>query len=94
MNTPQAMAAAKPVIAYDCDGAREVCLENETGFLVRAGETRTLTNKLLQVAGDPALRQRLGFAGQTMVRKFFPVERMVEQIHELYLELLTAGGRQ
>ena len=22
---PQALAAAKPVIAYDCDGAREVC---------------------------------------------------------------------
>ena len=26
-----------PVVAYDADGAREVCLENETGFLVRAG---------------------------------------------------------
>ena len=30
---PQALAAGKPVVAYDCDGAREVCLENETGFL-------------------------------------------------------------
>ena len=32
---PQALAAAKPVVAYDCDGAGEVCLEDETGFLVR-----------------------------------------------------------
>ena len=27
---PMALAAGKPVIAYDCDGANEVCLENET----------------------------------------------------------------
>ena len=35
---PQALAAAKPVVAYDCDGAREVCLDGETGFLVRPGD--------------------------------------------------------
>src|SRR5262249_2917293 len=35
---PQALAAAKPVVAYDCDGAGEVCLENRTGFLLRCGD--------------------------------------------------------
>ena len=32
---PQALAAGKPVVAYDFDGADEVCLENKTGFVVR-----------------------------------------------------------
>ena len=35
---PQALAAGKPVVAYDCDGAQEVCLDNETGFLVPPGD--------------------------------------------------------
>ena len=33
---PQALAAGKPVVAYDCDGAREVCRDGESGFLVPA----------------------------------------------------------
>ncbi len=32
---PQALIARKPVISYDVDGAREVVLPNETGFLCR-----------------------------------------------------------
>ena len=34
---PQALASGKPVVAYDFDGADEVCLEGETGFLIRTG---------------------------------------------------------
>ena len=35
---PQALAAAKPVVAYDFDGADEICLDGQTGFLVRTGD--------------------------------------------------------
>ena len=84
---PQALAAAKPVIAYDCDGAREVCLENKTGFLVLAGDLTQLTNRLLQLASDAALRERLGKSGQEFVRENFAVEKMVDELHALYLRL-------
>jgi len=85
---PQALASARPVIAYDCDGAREVCLENETGFLLNPGDLAGLTNRLLQLARDPALRGRLGKRGQQLVKQWFPVERMVDEIYALYLKLL------
>jgi len=84
---PQALAAGKPVIAYDCDGAREVCRENETGFLVQPGDLSQLTARLLQLAADTALRQRLGQRGQQFVRENFAVERMVDELHALYLRL-------
>jgi glycosyltransferase involved in cell wall biosynthesis len=89
---PQALAAARPVIAYDCDGAREVCLENETGFLLKPGDVTGLTTRLLELARDPALRQRLGRRGQELVKEWFPVERMVEEIHSLYLKLLVQNS--
>jgi glycosyltransferase involved in cell wall biosynthesis len=84
---PQALAAARPVVAYDCDGAGEVCLENQTGFLIPPGDQRLLIERLLQLAGDPALRERLGIRGRQLVRDCFPVERMVDDLHALYLRL-------
>ena len=84
---PQALVAAKPVIAYDCGGAREVCLEGETGFLLRPRDLPGLTERLVQLARDSALRERLGERGRHLVRQWFSVERMVEELHALYLKL-------
>ena len=84
---PQALAAARPVVAYDADGAKEVCLENETGFLLRAGDLTGLRERLLQLAHDPGLRKRLGQRGQQFVKERFGVQRMVDDLYRLYLRL-------
>lgn len=84
---PQALAAGKPVVAYDCDGAREACLEGQTGFLVQPGDFATLKKRLLELAGDPALCQKLGRAGRDFARENFPVEKMVRDIYNLYMKL-------
>jgi glycosyltransferase involved in cell wall biosynthesis len=91
---PQALAAAKPVIAYDCDGAREVCLENETGFLLRPGDLEGLKNRLLQLANNPALGEKFGQRGQNFVRQNFSVEGMVDGIYNLYQKLAATVGVQ
>ena len=88
---PQALAAGKPVVAYDFDGADEVCLEGETGFLVRTGDTATVAQRLLQLANDAPLRERLGHRGQQFVRENFAVEQMVDTIYNLYLKLAAAA---
>jgi glycosyltransferase involved in cell wall biosynthesis len=90
---PQALAAGRPVVACDCDGANEVCVDHETGFLVRPGDWPTLTRRLLQLAADPDLRHRLGQRGQALVHAQFSDEQMVEQLDALYQRLACAGGR-
>lgn len=89
---PQALAAGRPVVAYDCDGAGEVCIPNETGFLVPPGDKARLTSSLLQLTRDAELRQRLGQRGQAFVRAHFGVELMVERIHSLYMKLAAERG--
>jgi glycosyltransferase involved in cell wall biosynthesis len=86
---PQALAAGKPVVAYDCDGAREACFDGETGFLLRPGDLGGLSNRLLRLANDAALRERLGQSGRKFARENFPVERMVDALESLYLKLAT-----
>jgi len=91
---PQALAAGKPVIAYDFDGADEVCIENETGFIVRTGDIAGAAQKLRLLAADPALRERLGKAGQRFVRENFSVEKMVADQYAVYQRLMAERGRR
>ncbi len=86
---PQALAAGKPVIAYDCDGAREVCIDGHTGFLVQPGDRKTLLERITALSNDSALAARLGMAGQKIVRQQFSVEQMVDALHSLYVKLLN-----
>jgi glycosyltransferase involved in cell wall biosynthesis len=84
---PQAMAAGRPVAAYDCDGANEVCFSGQTGFLIPLGDVKTLAERLAQLAGDAALRERLGRRGREFARENFAVATMVESIYALYQKL-------
>jgi glycosyltransferase involved in cell wall biosynthesis len=84
---PQALAAGRPVVAYDCDGANEVCFTDRTGFLIPLGDSRELAERLAQLAADANLREQLGQRGREFVRENFAVETMVEKIYTLYQKL-------
>ncbi len=85
---PQAMAAGKPVVAYDCDGAGEACRDGETGRLLPIGDLDGLKTALLELSGSPEQCAAFGEAGRAFVRERFSVDRMVDELHELYLNLL------
>ncbi len=87
---PQALAAGKPVVAYDCDGAREVCRTDETGFLIPPGRLDALTPALWSLAIHPDLRHRLGETGRAWVRDRFSIEQLVEGQYQLYRQLEDA----
>jgi glycosyltransferase involved in cell wall biosynthesis len=89
---PQALAAGKPVVAYDFDGADEVCLENQTGFLIRTGDIDTAANKLSLIANNPDLRSRFGRTGRAFVHEYFSVEKMVADQYTIYQQLAAERG--
>jgi glycosyltransferase involved in cell wall biosynthesis len=89
---PQALAAGKPVVAYNFDGADEICLDNETGFIVRIGDTDAAAQRLIQLASDSALREKFGQRGQQFVKENFPIEKMVDDQYTVYLKLAAERG--
>jgi glycosyltransferase involved in cell wall biosynthesis len=89
---PQALAAGKPVVAYNFDGADEVCLEGETGFVVAQGDVTTVTRRLIQLAHNPQLRQQMGTKGRELVRNSFTRENMVESQYAVYRQLAALKG--
>ena len=84
---PQAMLAGKPVVSFDVDGAGEV-VGPDTGRLVAPKDTAALGEAVGELAGDAALRHRLGQAGRQRCRQQFDHHRMVERIEALYGRLL------
>jgi glycosyltransferase involved in cell wall biosynthesis len=89
---PQALAAGKPVIAFDCDGAAEVCRDLETGFLLQPGDLPGLVDRVARLAGDPELARRLGVTGRSWVRERFSEEALVQSLDALYRRLLHGAG--
>lgn len=90
---PQALLAGKPVVSFDIDGAREVCITGETGFLVPPRDTSALKKALVTLVGDATLRQRLGAAGRARCEQPFRHEFMTARIRELYLRVLNGAGQ-
>lgn len=87
---PQALACGKPVVAFDVDGAREVCVDGETGLLVPAGNVDVLAAGVIRLLQDAELAHRMGAEGRDLVRERFSEARMVQQLDELYRRLWAA----
>jgi len=85
---PQAMAAGLPIVATRVDGAPDAVTPGENGWLVDVGDMAAMARCLRALACDPAMARRMGAAGRARVDEF-AVERMVEELAELYAALST-----
>ena len=86
----EAMAAGLPVVASDVGDIGRAVDDGETGFLVPPREPQALAQALEKLLTDPALRRRMGDAGQVRVGERFSAEATVRSIAEMYEELLKA----
>ncbi|MFO0897021.1 MAG: glycosyltransferase family 4 protein [Pirellulales bacterium] len=87
---PQALIAGKPAVSYDVDGAREVVITGETGFLVRPQAIEELTRALEALVVDPALRARLGAEGRRRCSDVFRHETMTRELRAIYERVLAS----
>jgi len=85
----EAMAAGKPVIAANAGGPREIVADGETGILFEPGSPESLAAALRRLLQDKELRQRMGEAGRERVKEHFHARQQVEQVQEVYEEVLA-----
>jgi glycosyltransferase involved in cell wall biosynthesis len=85
---PQALISGKPVISYDIDGAREVVINDETGYLVAPGDEAQLAARISQLVLNPQRRHRQGSAGRSRFTDQFRHQTMTNEIRHLYCRTL------
>lgn len=89
----EAMAAAKPCIATDVGGCRELLYGSERDDLGRSGIVAPvmgvdrIADAIVELAENEELRAEMGNVGRIRVRKFYRNQRVVATYHELYGQL-------
>lgn len=86
----EAAACARPAVACDVPGCREVVAHGENGLLVPARDATALAAALESLAKDPALRARMGEAGRARVEANFSEQRVVADTTRLYRAVVDA----
>jgi glycosyltransferase involved in cell wall biosynthesis len=86
----EAMSAGKPIVANDVDGASDVVINGETGFLVPPHRPAKMAERILYLLNNEALCNEMGHVAQQR-SNYFSVQRMVGQIESLYKELHFAA---
>ncbi|MBI4846579.1 MAG: glycosyltransferase family 4 protein [Candidatus Omnitrophica bacterium] len=84
----EAMACAKPVVAYDTDGIKEIIKDNENGYLIKQGDYKGLAEKIFLLLKDEALAKRMcQRAKQILADSAFFCARMMKEMEQLYINL-------
>jgi len=83
----EAWANGVPNIGYRAGGIAWVIRDGEDGLLVRCGDVPSLSEALLRLVGDAALRSRLGQAGLERTRHEFHWEDKLRLVRQVYQEL-------
>ena len=92
MSVIEALGAGRPVVATRVGGVPDVVRDGVEGFLVEPGATDELADRLAELAQDPALRERMGEQGRDRVLPRYAVQRLVDDVDQLYRSLLSAAN--
>jgi glycosyltransferase involved in cell wall biosynthesis len=85
----EAMACAKPVVAPDLGGPREMIEHGLTGVLIPPDDPEPLAQAILTLLADRETRVRMGRAGAERVRARFSASRMTRDIESIYLDMVN-----
>jgi glycosyltransferase involved in cell wall biosynthesis len=91
---PQALISGVPVVSFDVDGAREVVLSGQTGFLLPPKDVAGVGRGLRELVLDEGLRKKCGQTGREMFTERFRHQKMTADLRQIYAEVLSKSGQE
>lgn len=84
----EAQAAGRPVVATRVGGIQDIVVEGQTALLADIWDKQAFCNHLLQVVNNDALRHHLGANSAAHVVQRYGYKRLVQEMGDLYRQLL------
>jgi glycosyltransferase involved in cell wall biosynthesis len=84
----EAQAANKPIVSTRVGGISDIVLENETALLSDTNDVKSFQENLLRLVENDELRRSFNQKGSDHVQKKFSVDRLANDMSNLYFELL------
>lgn len=86
----EAMAAGKPVVAANGGALPELLDDNVEGRIVPVRDANALSEAIIAIADDDALRASLGTAARLRAARDFDVARMLDDYEMLFVRVTSA----
>ncbi|MDX1959888.1 MAG: glycosyltransferase [Leptospiraceae bacterium] len=90
----ESLACETSVIAFETGGIIDVVLENQTGYLAKLNDSKSLAQKILESYLDESKRKELGKTGRLKIEKEFGLEIQAKRYKNLFRELLEKNHKQ
>lgn len=84
----EAAACARPIIATDVPGCREIVLHEINGLRVPLGDKAAATDAILAMARRDDLRQEMGRRSRELFESRFTLQSVTRAVLDVYAELL------
>lgn len=81
-------AMAKPLVATDARGCREVLNDSRSGTLIPVGDVDALTNAMIDLASDPQRRRQCARFNREMAQSRFDIEAVRARLDRVYAEFV------
>ena len=88
----EALSTRVPVVATRVGGVPTTVIDNETGFLVPAGDEAAFADRVSQLLAQSAEAARMGRNGRDLVCKDWSVDAMVRGYENLILSIYQSKG--
>jgi len=81
----EAMDMSVPVVVSNLEQISAFVTHKQHGLLVEPKDVSALTNSIVLMLDDKPLREKLGSAGQALVRESYTLDRMCQQYEQLFI---------
>lgn len=81
----EALALAKPFIATNVDGNKDLVINEYNGFLVDA-ESEFLAEKIIELHSNQNLRREMGQNSRALFQENFNINKNIEKLEQIYFE--------
>ena len=88
----EAMALGIPIVGARVGGLAEVIQDESTGLLVPPQDSAALTQAILRLYEDAALRSQLGEQARLLQQDRYSLQAMTERYLAIYRELMESSG--
>jgi glycosyltransferase involved in cell wall biosynthesis len=86
----ESMAVGIPMVVTDCGALRDMIVDGEHGFIVPVGDSSAMAERLVALADDSKLRQRLGESARSRVQQMYRIEQTARGYEDLLVSLVGA----
>jgi glycosyltransferase involved in cell wall biosynthesis len=82
----EASACARPVVATDVGGVREVVIDGVSGTLISPGDIAATADAVIDLLENPGRRARMGQAGRILVQERFGMHNWARRLARIYTD--------